>query len=145
MAQAVGLACAVELAERERQEEASRLGALRDELRHRIASRFDQVSFNTPPKETAPHILSVSFQSVEGESLVKLLDEIGVAVSTGSACSAGARKPSHVLQAMGRSDRQVRGSLRLSLGRLSSRDQLEVLLERLEEAVTRLERIAPRP
>jgi cysteine desulfurase len=144
VAGAVGFARAVELAEDERPEEALRLCALQNDLRERIgASVLGVVVFNTPEDGVLPHILNVSFPQVEGESLVKELDRFGVAVSTGSACASAARKPSHVLRAMGRSEREVRGSIRFSLGRGNREEQLPLLMSRLGAAVERLAALAP--
>ena len=77
------------------------------------------------------------------ESLVQLLDWFGVAASTGSACNVGAKKPSHVLRAMGRNDLEIRGSLRVSLGRENSEKDLEPFLAALDRAIRQLEAIAP--
>jgi len=143
VAAAVGLARAVELAEAERVGERRRLAELRDRLRGAILERFEKASWNSPESGTLPHILNVSFPTVEGESLMTLLDAHGVAVSTGSACNVGARKPSYVLRAMGRSDAEIRGSLRFSLGRLNDSDDIAPLLEKLERAVDQLQRVAP--
>ncbi|MBI4603258.1 MAG: cysteine desulfurase [Planctomycetes bacterium] len=143
VAAAVGFARAVELAASEREASMLRLGALRDALRRGIAERFPEARVNTPERGALSTALNVSFPWVEGESLVMLLDTFGVAASTGSACNAGARKPSHVLHAMGRSPAEVRGSLRLTFGRTNVEADLEPVLEALERAVRQLERIAP--
>jgi cysteine desulfurase len=120
----------------------TRLQALRDRLRGEILERFPGTVLNTPV-ESLPTILNLSFPGVEGESLVRLLDWLGVAASTGSACNVGAKKPSHVLRAMGRSDLEIRGSLRLSLGRLNSEADVEPVLDAIEKAVRQLEAVAP--
>ncbi len=143
VAAAVGFALAVELAEAEREDLMPRLERLRDLLRREIPRRFPDALVNTPASGALATILNVSFPWIEGESLVRLLDAHGVAASTGSACNVGAKKPSHVLAAMGRSDREVRGSLRLSLGRGNSEAELDSILYALERAVRQLEGIAP--
>jgi cysteine desulfurase len=144
VALAAGFARAVELAEAEREREAARLAELRERLRERLAARIPGAVFNTPEREALPSILNLSFPRIEGESLVLALDRLGIAASTGSACNTGSRKPSHVLRAMGRSEREVRGSLRLSLGRGNQAGEIDEVVERLAEAVARLERLAPR-
>ena len=116
---------------------------LRDKIRSSIAERFPDVLVNTPAEGALPTIVSASFAWIEGESLVKLLDALGVSVSTGRACNAGAREPSHVLRAMKRSPREVRGSIRASLGGRSTMVDVAAYLERLEEAVERLSAVAP--
>jgi len=142
VAAAVGFARAVQLAENERTETMGRLGELRDAFRREIETKFSRARVNTP-REALPTILNVSFPTVEGESLVRLLDARGVATSTGSACSAGAHKPSHVLRAMGRSEREIRGSIRFSLGRGNVASDLPSAVEALGAAVRQLEAIAP--
>lgn len=142
VAAAVGFARAVELAEEEREGESARLQRLRDLIRDRVVARFPGVRVNTPVSGALPGVLSLSFPGIEGESLVRLLDWLGVAASTGSACNAGARKPSHVLRAMGRDEAEVRGSLRLSLGRGNDEGDVEPLLEALGKAVGQLEQVA---
>jgi cysteine desulfurase len=143
VAQAVGFARAVELAEAERPAEAPRLASLRERLRRGIEMTIAGARINTPRKGVLPGILNVSFDGVNGESLLKLLDHLQVAVSTGSACNTGAKKPSHVLQAMGRSAREVRGSIRFSLGRDTGELSIDAALRRLGRAVGELRRISP--
>jgi len=143
VALAVGFARALALLEAERRELCVRLQGVRDRLRGGILARFPGVLINTPQESALPTILNVSFPTVEGESLVRLLDWMGVAASTGSACNVGAKKPSHVLKAMGRTDVEVRGSLRLSLGRSNTEAEVEPFLDSLEKAVRQLEGVAP--
>lgn len=143
VALAVGFARAVELAVDELDHEPARLRILRDGLWASIESSIDGVRLNTRLACAAPHILGVSFESVEGESLLRDLDHAGVAVSTGSACNVGAAQPSRVLRAMGRSEASVRGSLRFSLGLTTSREGLEHALQVLESGVRRLRSIGP--
>jgi cysteine desulfurase len=143
VALAVGFARALELIEGERQELMARLQGVRDRLRDGILERFPGVLINTPAENALPTILNCSFRAVEGESLVRLLDWMGVAASTGSACNVGAKKPSHVLQAMGRTDLEVRGSLRLSLGRSNLEAEVEPFLDSLQKAIRQLEGVAP--
>jgi cysteine desulfurase len=144
VALAVGFARALELLEAERGELMERLQGVCDRLRRGILERFPGVLVNTPLETKAvPTILNVSFRTVEGESLVRLLDWMGVAASTGSACNVGAKKPSHVLKAMGRTDLEVRGSLRLSLGRSNSDAEVQPFLDSLAKAIRQLESVAP--
>ena len=138
VALAAGLARAVELSQAEVPAEGKRLAALRDRLRRGIGSSFPEARINTPSRDALPSILNVSFEGVEGESLLKLLDHLGVAVSTGSACGSGARKASHVLQAMGLGPVEVRGSIRFSLGRSTGEREIDEALRRLAIAVEKL-------
>ncbi len=150
VALAVGMARAVELAQAERERETARLAALRERLWQgirRLAAGSGGgigcgIRRNTPVEGALPHILNVSFVGVNGESLLKTLDRLGVAVSTGSACNAGSQKPSHVLEAMGRSAEEVRGSIRFSLGRENDEGAIDGALSTLEEALDKLRRIA---
>lgn len=142
VAGAVGFAEAVRLAMEESSEESPRRARLRDRLLDEVLRRFPGARSNTPADKTLPHILNVSFPGVEGESLVKLLDHLGVAASTGSACNVGSRKLSHVLRAMGRSDAEIRGSLRISLGRMNDDAQADLFLDRLARALEQLQRIS---
>ncbi len=142
VAQAVGLARAVELCQAERPAERERLERLRERLRRGIEESFAPVRVNTPAEGALASILNVSFGGVEGESLLKLLDHLAVSVSTGSACNAGARKPSHVLQAMGRRAEEVRGSIRFSLGRSTGEGEIDETLRRLARAVRQLRRVS---
>ena len=139
---AVGFAEAVRLAVEESAVEIPRRARLRDHLRSEILRRFPGARANTPVEAALPHILNVSFPGVEGESLVRLLDHLGVAASPGSACNVGRGKLSHVLRAMGRSDAEIRGSLRISFGRQNDDAQAETFLERLGEAVGQLQRVS---
>ena len=143
VALAVGFARAVELAEGGRETSMKRLGFLREELRFHIERRWPAAIVNGLEVESLPTILNVSFPWVEGESLLKLLDWHGVAASTGSACNTRAQKPSHVLRSMGRSDREIRGSLRLSLGPSTSREDVFFTLDALTSALRQLGGLAP--
>ncbi len=142
VALAVGMARAVELAHAEREGEAARLAALRERLWQGIRDIACKARRNTPARGVLPHILNVSFAGANGESLLKALDRLGVAVSTGSACNTGSQKPSHVLEAMGRSEEAVRGSIRFSLGRENDEPAIDGALSAIEEALDKLGRIA---
>ena len=139
---AVGLGRAGELAVDELASEPARLSALREHLWSGLGSRVSGLRRNTPP-DAAPHILNVSFDGVEGESLLRDLDHEGIAVSTGSACNVGTAKPSRVLQAMGRADAAIRGSLRFSVGLNSTAEDLDRTVDALEASVRRLRAISP--
>jgi len=141
---AVGFARAVELAVAEAPALGEQLVHLRDEVASGVAARFPESVRNSPLDGVLPHFLNFSFPSVEGESLLRTLDGLGIAASTGSACSVGAKRLSHVLRAMGRSEREIRGSLRLSFGRGNHNDSAPTIVERIVAAVERLETLAPK-
>jgi cysteine desulfurase len=96
---------------------------------------------NGEPLRTVPHILNVSFEGVEGESLIAAVGP-RIAVSTGSACTSAQREPSYVLKALGRDDRLAESSLRFSLGRYSSAADVDAAVEAVTRAVVRLRGIA---
>jgi cysteine desulfurase len=111
-----GFTKALELAQAARHEESNRLSGLRKNLEEQIKADFPQATINGSPNHRAPHITSVTFDSVDNERLVMQLDERGIMCAVGSACSASSEEPSPVLRAIGLSERQARGTLRLSLG-----------------------------
>ncbi|MBI4587013.1 MAG: cysteine desulfurase [Planctomycetes bacterium] len=143
VAAAAGFARAVALALEELPAEAPRLQALRDQLAEVLRKALPGTVINTPLEQSVPHLLNVTFERVEGESLLLLLDHLGVAVSTGSACNTGAKKPSHVLKAMGRNPAEIRGSIRFSLGRSTTAVGIETAAACVEQAVQQLRRLAP--
>lgn len=131
----VGLATAARLACAETEQERARIGRLRDRLEAGIRTRIPDVTINGQLERRLPHISNVSFAHVEGESLLLALDTKGIAVSTGSACQAGATEPSHVLQAMGIEPALARGTLRFSLGRETTEEDIDYVVEALAEIV----------
>jgi len=139
----VGLAKAIELACREMRTESPRLASLRDRLERGIRERIDFVRTNGSPVSRLPNLLNMSFEFVEGESLVLGLDMKGVAAATGSACTSGALEPSHVLRAMDVPPAVAHGSLRFSLGRTTTEEDIEHLLAVLPDIVERLRHISP--
>jgi cysteine desulfurase len=133
-----GLAC--ELAAGLRAEEVPRIAALRERLWQGLAA-LEGVLLNGHPSERVAHILNVSFEGVEGESLLLGLPEL--ALSTGSACNSEHDEPSYVLLALGRSPELAQSSLRLSLGRFSRDQDVEVAIAAITREVLRLRRAAP--
>lgn len=139
----VGLATALRLACQEMEEESRRLRRLRDLLEQSILERIPDVRVNGHPEQRLAHISNVSFAGLDGEALLLALDMQGVAVSTGSACTAGSTEPSHVLRAMGVDPVLARGSIRFSLGRDNQEEDVRFLIEALVTAVRRLRQMAP--
>lgn len=134
----VGLASAIRLASEELAVESSRLGILRDRLEQGVLAKVSDVSFNGQKALRVPNIANMSFAAIDGESLLLVLDMYGISVSTGSACNAGATEPSHVLLAMGLERDLAQGSLRFSLGRQNTEDEVDDAVRVLSEAVGRL-------
>jgi len=138
----VGFAKAIELARDELPVESARLAALRGRLEQGIRDRIGRVRTNGSATSRLPNVLNVRFESVEGEPLVIGLDMKGVAVSTGSACTSGSLEPSHVLRAMGVPPAAAQQSVRFSLGRTNTEQDVDYVLEVLPELVERLRRIS---
>jgi cysteine desulfurase len=134
----VGLGQAAELARTQLDERIGRMHNLRDHLEREVISRFPHVRVNGDRERRVPNISNMSFDDVDGESLLIALDLKGIAVSTGSACASGSLEPSHVLQALGLNRAEVRGSLRFSLSAYTTRDELDYAASILGETVTRL-------
>jgi cysteine desulfurase len=138
--QIVGMGAAYRIAAQEMSRDASRLTALRDRLWDRLR-RLDGIHLNGHATRRVPNILNVTFDGVEGESLLLGLQD--VAVSSGSACATTNGEPSYVLRALGRTDQQAQSSLRLSLGRFTSAADIECAAERIATEVGRLRSISP--
>jgi cysteine desulfurase len=145
VAGAVGLAKALELMLVDLPGETARLRALRDRVVEGITSSMPNTMVNGTMAEAshAPHIANVVIKGVEGESMLLQLDNRGIAVSTGSACSSGSLEPSHVLLAIGCPPELAHGSLRISLGRFTTAEEVEYLIEVLPPIVERLRAMSP--
>ena len=139
----VGLGRAAEMARVQLDKRTSRMLDLRDHLEQEVTSRFPDVRVNGDKKRRVPNVSNMSFGGIDGESLLIALDLKGIAVSTGSACASGSLEPSHVLQALGLSRDEVRGSLRFSLGAFNTRDEIDYTVSVLAETVTRLREMIP--
>lgn len=139
----VGLSKAVELAGKAMPGEEARIAGLRDRLIRCIFDRIDDVSLNGPPEQRLANNVNVSIAYCEGEAMLLSLDLMGIACSTGSACSSTSVEPSHVLRAIGLTIEETRGSLRFSLGRYTEVSQIDRLLEVLPKIVKRLRTMSP--
>jgi cysteine desulfurase len=140
----VGLGMAAELALAHLEETAQRVAGLRDRLERGILERVPQVSVNGDPGRRLPTTSNLCFDYVEGEGFVIAMDLRGIACSTGAACSSGSVEPSHVLAAIGRTPEQARSSIRLSLGRYNTGEDIDATLETLPAVVERLRSVSPR-
>jgi cysteine desulfurase len=139
----VGFARAAELICADMEKESVRLASLRDELEKGIFERIPHVRLNGDPDNRLPGTLNMSFDFVEGEALILRMDLEGIAVSSGSACTSGSLEPSHVLLAMGLPHEACHSSLRFSLGRGTSKEQIEYVLEVLPRVVSHLRAMSP--
>ena len=138
----VGLGKAAELAKKELPEE-KKIAELRDYLYKGITSRIESVHLNGHPDKRLPNTLNVGFKYLEGESIVLNLDMEGVAVSTGSACTSGSLEPSHVLTAMGVDPTDTQGSIRFSLGRDNTKEDMDYVIQVLPPIIKRLRDMSP--
>ncbi len=123
--------------------EVEHMRALRDCLEQAVLANVESVGVNSGAAPRVPNTSNIFFDYIEGEALVIALDLKGVAVSTGAACSSGAIEPSHVLTAMGASPERARASLRFSLGKQNTREDVDLLLSILPETVARLRELSP--
>jgi cysteine desulfurase len=139
VAGAVGMAVALELAIAERGDTAPRLARLRDRLREALMA-LPNIELTGHPRKRLPGHLSVICRDVDGATLIMSLDLAGVEASTGSACTTGSTEPSHVLTALGYPDEEARGSLRLTLGRTTSDEEVDRAAELIPETIARLRR-----
>lgn len=120
----------------------SRISSLRNMLRDGITGSIDNVLINTPD-ESVYNTLNVSFPGIEGESMLLELDANGICVSTGSACSSDSLDASHVMMAMGRDHLQAHGSLRLSLGKDNTEEEIDYAVRVIEQSIKRIRTISP--
>jgi cysteine desulfurase len=132
----VGFGLAIEMAVRERPEEAIRVLELRERLHEGIARRVPAIRLNGPPGDRLPGNLNLSFADVDGEALMMAMRD--VAVSSGSACSSASPEPSHVLLAMGLDEDVARASLRFGLGRFTTAEEIDFAVEAVASGVARL-------
>jgi len=120
-----------------------RLGQFRDRLEQTMVASVEQVAVNSGGAPRVPNTTNISFDCIEGEAMVIALDLKGLAISTGAACSSGAIEPSHVLTAMGLSPERARGSIRFSLGKQNTAEDVDFALQLVPEVVARLREISP--
>jgi cysteine desulfurase len=139
----VGFAKACEIAKREMRKDDSRIGKLRDKLISRILEDIPGSHLNGHPTKRLANNVNIRFDFIEGESIIVQLDLLGIAASTGSACSSAKLEPSHVLMATGLKHQEAHGSLRISLGKWTKESEINYLLKVLPSVVGKLRRISP--
>ncbi|MGA0119583.1 MAG: cysteine desulfurase family protein [Candidatus Nanopelagicaceae bacterium] len=133
----VAFASAAQTAIRNREKNALQVASLRDALKETIKADVPDAIFNANTGERLPGILNVRFPNTESDSLLLLFDSEGIACSTGSACSAGVQQPSHVLLAMGLSEKEARSSLRFSIGPENSRSDIDYFHTCIKKVIDR--------
>ena len=134
---------AARLTRLELEERIERVRRLRERFESGVAERVAEIVFNGDRERRLPGLSNISFRFIEGEGLLINLDMQGVAVSTGSACSSGSLEPSPVIRALGRGDELARGSIRFSLGKETTAEEIDYVLEALPRAVDNLRRLSP--
>ncbi|MBN2090598.1 cysteine desulfurase NifS [candidate division KSB1 bacterium] len=139
----VGFGEAATICQQEMKADYEKVKSLRDELFQRIQSVIPDVFLNGHPEKRLPGHLNLAFKGIEGEALLLSLDFKGVAASSGSACTSGATEPSHVLLAMGTAPFLAQSSIRFTLGRQNTTEDIDYTLEVLPEVVSRLRKISP--
>ncbi len=139
----MGLAKAVELVTANMEQESARLKSLRDKLIKELTGRFEHVSLSGHPTMRLPNHASFLFKYIEGESMLLSLDLKGIAASTGSACTSGSLEPSHVLLAMGVPPEDAHGSLRLTLGKDNTEEDVDYFLDVMGPIVEKLRDMSP--
>jgi cysteine desulfurase len=143
VASLVGLGMACELARKNLAEENTRIKNLRDKLEKAILRNIPSTRINGNSQMRLPNTANISFEFVEGESILLMLDEKGIAASSGSACTSGSLTPSHVLRAMGIPFTYLQGSIRFSLSRYNDEEDIDYIIECLPPIIKRLREISP--
>ncbi|MFT4565157.1 MAG: cysteine desulfurase [Saprospiraceae bacterium] len=138
----VGMGTAAEIARLEMDEEAKRLGALRDRLQTGLVGRLEECYINGNEEHRMPHVTNISFKHVEGEGLMMTFNQ-NIAVSSGSACTSASLEPSYVLMALGLGDDLAHSSLRLSLGRFSTEEEVDYAIDAIAEGVQHMRDLSP--
>ncbi|MFX0030488.1 MAG: cysteine desulfurase NifS [Candidatus Hermodarchaeota archaeon] len=138
-----GFAKAVEIAKEEMENEASRQIKLRDKIIKWVTENIEDSYLNGHPTQRLPNNVNLGFRFIEGESIVLDLDMEGIATSTGSACSSTSLEPSHVLTAIGLKPEEAHGSLRVSLGRFNTSEDVDYFLKKLPGVIDRLRKMSP--
>jgi len=143
VAGAVGLARALEIAGKKMEQDHKKLSELSDYFIDKVSSSIADIMFNGSREKRIPQTVNLSFVGIEGESILLSLDLEGIACSSGSACTSGSTGPSHVLTAMGKPKIEAQGAIRISLGRSTTVEQLDYVVEKLIPIIERLRSLSP--
>ncbi|MFO8111531.1 MAG: cysteine desulfurase NifS [Desulfosalsimonadaceae bacterium] len=139
----IGLGKAAEMAKKELDSEMDRVRSLRDRLEAHILENIPNTLLNGSRENRLPNTLSVSFEYVEGESILLMLDQMGICASSGSACTSGTLEPSHVLRALGVPFTAAHGSIRFSLSTYTTREEIDDVCEQMPPLIERLRTMSP--
>ena len=138
---ALGKAC--ELAAQNMEDERTRVAALRDKLERRLLEICPDTRVNGDREHRLPNTAIISFQYIEGESILYHLSDVGIAASSGSACTSGSLEPSHVIRAMGVPFTAAHGSIRFSLSRYNTEEEIDYVIAQMPPIVERLRKLSP--
>jgi cysteine desulfurase len=139
----VGLGKACELAAENLEEENSKVKYLRDKLENAILKQCPDSRLNGDKENRLPNTTNISFEYIEGEAILLMLDKYGICASSGSACTSGSLEPSHVLRAMGVPFTAAHGSIRFSLSRYNTEEEVDYTIEKLPSIVNHLRELSP--
>lgn len=143
VASIIGLGKACELAARNIEEENDRVRYLRDKLETSIMAQAPDCRLNGHKEHRLPNTTNISFEYVEGEAILLMLDQFGICASSGSACTSGSLEPSHVLRAMGVPFTAAHGSIRFSLSRYNTEEEVDFTIEKVPAIINRLRQLSP--
>lgn len=143
VASIIGLGKACAMAQACLDEEIAYLSSIRDEFEQKLLATIPSIRLNGAPESRLPNTSSVSFEFIEGESILMLLDQFGICASSGSACTTGSLEPSHVMRAMGVPYTAAHGTIRFSLSRYNTKEELLFTAEKLVPIIARLRELSP--
>jgi len=139
----VGLGKACQLAAENIKQENSKVKYLRDKLENAILEKCPDSRLNGDKENRLPNTTNISFEYIEGEAILLMLDKYGICASSGSACTSGSLEPSHVLRAMGVPFTAAHGSIRFSLSRYNTEEQVDYTIEKMPQIVNQLRKLSP--
>jgi cysteine desulfurase len=138
----VGFGKAAEIAQAEMAQDAERLSKLRDKLQNALMEQLEEVVVNGSEEHRMPHVTNMSFKHVEGEGLMMTFNQ-EIALSSGSACTSASLEPSYVLKALGLGDDLAHSSLRFSLGRFTTEEDVDYTIEQIAKGVNHMRDLSP--
>ncbi len=139
----IAMGKAAELAYKNIDNEATHVAALRDTLEQGLIQNISDSVINGDVENRLPNTSSIAFKYIEGEAILLMLDRFGICASSGSACTSGSLEPSHVLRAMGVPFTYAHGSIRLSLSRYTTKEDVDIVLKEFPPIVQRLRALSP--
>ena len=143
VASIIGLGKSCELAAAYLSDNNNHVEQLRDKLENEILKRVPNTIINGDRNHRLPNTTSIAFEYVEGESILLMMDEFGICASSGSACTSGSLEPSHVLRAMGVPFTAAHGSVRFSLSKYNTEEEIDFIIEKLPPIIERLRELSP--